>query len=221
MFLVQGKAYEGQITKELVQTIPNRKIVILHHEDIDSTAAYSLINKKVKAIINFKTSMTGSYDHDGVYTLLQASVAVFDIVKIYNSNYCLHKSEVRIWGQFLFVKDGVTWLKIARLKKYNFALVQQLRKVASFGFPKQFHKFASNTIHYATREVDIFSEGYEGDNPLDWLEGENVLIVVRGPNFEKDLEATWSRLKSQKVKVIAVDGAADSLLNQGITPEII
>lgn len=213
MTMIEGIAYENKITKQLTAYIPKEKIAILHHEDIDVMAAHSLIECKVKAVINYKTSMTGQYAHDGVYRLLEAKIPVYDITDVHQTLSNINESYIRIHENRLYQLENDEWIKIATLSPYHFEKVNMLKNKAYEQFPDTFIQFAQNTLIYAQKELFDFLHRQEA---MPWVEGENVLIVVRGANFEKDLLASWRKLKKYNMKVIAVDGAANILLKFGI-----
>lgn len=219
MKVIYSQAFEGLRTKKLVQSIPKRKIAILHHQDIDSTAAEGLIERKVKAVLNFKKSMTGSYEHDGVYQLLVNGIQVFDIVELYQNDTSMHEGIIKIIGNFIYMKDDKEWIRIARVYSYSFSHINQLKKVARLNFNSRFIDFAQNSLQYAKEEIPFFNS--IDNNPFSWVADENVLIVVRGAKFEKDLVAVWPKIKRMRMKIIAVDGAADVLMKQGIVPDAI
>jgi uncharacterized membrane-anchored protein len=53
------------------------------------------------------------------------------------------------------------------------------------------------------------------------IAGRHVLIAVRGESYEDDLDRLGRYLREQRPVVIAVDGAADTLLQAGVRPDII
>ena len=53
------------------------------------------------------------------------------------------------------------------------------------------------------------------------IAGRPVLVAVRGENYEADLARLGRYLREQRPVVIAVDGAADTLLEAGVRPDII
>lgn len=213
MSFIEGRAYENQKTKQLTAYIPKKTIAVLHHEDIDGVASEALIHRQVLAVVNFKTSMTGKYVHDGVYKLLRAGIPVFDVKKFYDDKKNINEKIIRIAAEKMYVWEQNCWRLVAEVREYTEEKVLALKNKAYDNFPKQFKDFAENTLFYAKNELPHF---YSRNPLLPWVENENVLIVIRGTNFQRDLEASWPLLKKKNVKVIAVDGAADSLLQLNI-----
>ncbi|MDE5412232.1 putative cytokinetic ring protein SteA [Alkalihalobacterium chitinilyticum] len=218
---LRGVCYEGQITKDLVKTLPSKSIVVLHHEDIDSTAADALIDKKVKAVINVKQSMTGKYDHNGVLELLQAQIPVYDIVEIVDRNIALHLSKAKIINNELFLYEDNKWLKVAKLYRYTFSRVKDLKKVAFFHSTETYKDFVSNSLTYADKELGDFLSEYQQYQPFSELDGKEVVIVVRGAKYKQDFQVVLPIIKRKKLPIIAVDGAADGLAELGVFPDYI
>lgn len=217
MAFIEGQAFENVVTKELVSYIPKNKIAVLHHEDLDMVAAHSLVEKKVKAVINYKNSMTGKYEHNGVLHLIRSGIPVFDIVQIVKPCH-LNEKNIRLQNNGLFVKRVNRWIEVAKVKSYDLETVKSLKQKAKGEFPQRFTQFVKNTLYYAEKELQDLTKRQE---LFSWLQGENVLIVVRGTDYEKDLRACWPKLKRKKVKVIAVDGAADWLMQFGMKVDAI
>lgn len=217
---IKGIGYEGKKTKDLVKTIPKKGIAILHHEDIDTTAAQSLIEKKVKAVLNYQTSMTGNYEHDGIYLLLKANIPVFDIKVITQP---IDKEKLMIGDGRIFRQIAGVWLEIGKTVRYNMKQIDELKEKAREKLPEQFASFASNSLLYAQKEIADFShvENEKSFSLFSEVRNKEVLIVIRGANYEQDLKAIWPSLRKKKPIIIAVDGAADTLIKWGIEPNII
>ena len=64
---LRGFAFQENKTKVLAERIPARSIAVINHEDLDAVAAESLLKKRVKAVLNLAPSMTGRFDHNGVF----------------------------------------------------------------------------------------------------------------------------------------------------------
>ncbi|MFV8827980.1 putative cytokinetic ring protein SteA [Alkalihalobacterium sp. APHAB7] len=218
---MRGVCYEGQITKDLVKVIPPKSIVVLHHEDIDSTAADALIDKKVKAVINVKRSMTGKYDHNGVLELLEAQIPVYDIVEIVDRNFSLHLSKARIINNELFLYEENKWFNVAKLYRYTIKWVNDLKKVAFFHSTDTYKGFVDNSLSYANRELGDFLSEYQKVQLFNDLDGKEVVIVVRGSKYKKDFLTLMPKIKRKKLPIVAVDGAADGLAELGVFPNYI
>ncbi|WP_209123103.1 putative cytokinetic ring protein SteA [Alkalihalobacillus sp. BA299] len=220
-WFLSGVCYEGQITKDLVKVIPKRSIAMLHHEDIDCTATDALIAKKVKAVLNVKRSMTGRYDHNGVLELLEAQIPVYDIVEMYDRRIKFHLKNIKIVNLDLFVLDNDHWVKVAKVFRYTIKWVYELKKISSYHLTELYKDFVSNSITYAKKELADFLNDSSIYQPFVELDGKEVVIVVRGSKYKKDFLTLLPTIKTKKLPIIAVDGAADGLAELGIIPNYI
>ncbi|QOY36055.1 putative cytokinetic ring protein SteA [Anaerobacillus isosaccharinicus] len=216
---IKGYSFQDERTKRLVERLPKKSIAVIVHQDIDMAAAEKLISCKVKAVINLKTSMSGLFSHKGVEVLLDSKIAVFDVEG---------QLELNLEGKLLLITNGHlfqdvdgVWEFVCKVSRYSYAQVQQLRIVANSNFPKQFKDFVGNSLYYGEKELDLFVKEVQKLPVLRQFLGKEVLIVARGPNYEKDLLLLKPFIKKKKFLIIAVDGGADGLLKIGIKPDFI
>ncbi len=217
---IKGYAFQDEKTKKLVEQLPKNSIAVLVHQDLDMVAAEMLIERGVKAVINFRTSMTGLFVHNGVETLLKANISVFDIEDtFFRSN--LNGQRLMIKDEWLYRDVNGAWQRSCRLKKYTIKEVEQLKNKAKFYFPSQFKAFVGNSLFYGRKELDVFVREVEQIPVLRQFRGKEVLIVARGANFEDDLRIMTNVVKRRGLITVAVDGGADGLLKLGIKPDYI
>ncbi len=217
---IKGYAFQNEKTKKLVEQLPKKSIAVVVHQDIDMAAAEMLIERGVKAVINFRTSMTGLFIHNGVETLLKAKISVFDI------NDPFFRENLN--GQLLLIKDeclfrdiNSKWQFLCKLKKYTLDEIDLLKNKAKSYFPTQFKAFVGNSLFYGEKELDVFVREVQMLPILRQFRGKEVLIVARGANYERDLCLLTKVMKQRNLITIAVDGGADGLLKLGIRPHFI
>ncbi|MBU9724102.1 MULTISPECIES: putative cytokinetic ring protein SteA [Bacillaceae] len=216
-----GKAYFGEITKNLIHNIPSGAIVILKHEDIDIVAAEDLVRKKVKAVINTKTSVTGNLPRTGVLYLLQHGIPVFDLI---NNEKTFLKQEIEIFvgSKVLLEKEtGKGWKLIGEVKEYTERDLQEKIKQGQEKFSNLYSQFAINSFNYAKEEMNIFLQAIE-NLPSYWeLTGKQVFVIARGEGVARDIRLIRPILTNPQAKVIAVDGAASLLFQSNVKPDYI
>jgi len=92
---------------------------------------------------------------------------------------------------------------------------------ARHGLSRELDAFVSNTIEHARQEKSAIL----GDHPFPPLRtriaGRHALVVVRGRDYREDLRAIRSYIEEVRPVLIAVDGAADALVEIGFSPDII
>ncbi|TSB45378.1 putative cytokinetic ring protein SteA [Alkalicoccobacillus porphyridii] len=218
---IKGQLYEGKISKVLVQEIPNDSVVMLWHEDIDALTAESLIKKKVQAVINRKPSMSGKYEHRGVSKLLDAGIDVFDVAYWYGPEEECWNVEISLHGDQLFlIRDGYKIL-LAELSHYNNQHIEALQQKAKAAYQSLLTSFVTNTLTHASNEAQYIVDPIHVPNCLLQVKNRYVLIVARHGSYKQDLHALRRWLMLMNPVIIAVDGAADGLIELGLKPNII
>src|SRR5581483_2225621 len=72
-------------------------------------------------------------------------------------------------------------------------------------------RFAVNTLEYLRDERELMLQTLDLPHLRCPMKGRQVLIVVRGPDHEKDLAALRSYVREMRPVLVGVDGGADAL----------
>lgn len=219
--MVPGVQFKGKVridsrTKELCKRINASEIAVIDHQDIDEVAALSLVQRKVKGVINLSPSMTGKYPNQGPKVLLSAGIPVIDL------------SEGRLVsdlsdGDEIAVVDGVVYKQgkeIGRGRELSLQAVMQVMKRTEDGMSEVLKQFVENTIEWVRTEIDALGQ-VDFPELKTRLDGRHCLIVVRGANYRDDLEAIASYMRDVRPVLIGVDGGADALVELGCKPDIV
>ncbi|GAE36626.1 putative cytokinetic ring protein SteA [Halalkalibacter akibai] len=222
--LIKGPIYEHKQTKKLLHYLPSKSIVLLWHEDLDGVAVNGLLEAKVKAVINGKTSMSGRYNQHHVRTLIQAGIPVFDMTTPDIDKKSFYQGEEAIvYSNELYVQafgENEPHF-ISSLVSYDNELLARKDRQAEANYSNQFQQFVSNTLQYAEKECDWFTQQLEVPSSFNAIKSKDVFIVARNTNYEKDVKVLRHVLKQKDNVIIAVDGAADGLLKHKISPDFI
>ncbi len=222
MNLIKGPIYEHKQTKKLLHFLPKKSIVYLWHEDLDGVAVDGLIDAQVKAVINAKPSMTGRYRQDHVRTLLQAGIPVFDVIRSEKQKDQYHGEEAIIFEDQLYVSQESDPIFIASLFSYTEEVIEKKERQAHSNYSNQFDEFVQNTISYAEKECQWFTKFPKVPNSFSNVASEkDVFIVARNTKYELDIKVVRRAMLKKESVIVAVDGAADGLLKQKITPDFI
>ncbi|MDR0365933.1 MAG: thiamine pyrophosphokinase, partial [Bifidobacteriaceae bacterium] len=81
--------------------------------------------------------------------------------------------------------------------------------------------FAANTMRFVEQESDQFLERQKIPQIATNLEGQTVLMVVRGYHYREDLMVLRSFVREKRPVIIGVDGGADAVLEAGLKPDLI
>ena len=62
---IKGRLKKDRKTKNLTKRLKSGDIALIAHKDIDEVAAISLVEKKIKSIINTEETIRGRYHNQG------------------------------------------------------------------------------------------------------------------------------------------------------------
>ena len=99
--------------------------------------------------------------------------------------------------------------------------VELLMEEASAALSARLDGFTRNTLEYLKVEKDILLSDMWTPPTIVSMRGRHVLVVVRGSDYLKDLQSLRGYIREMSPVLIAVDGGADALLEEGFTPDII
>lgn len=218
---IQGQAFEGKRTKELLHKVPDHAILLLWHEDLDSVTTDAILEKKVRAVVNRRQSMTGTYEHDNIMRLLSAGVIVCDVSEWSGWKDVLNGATTYIKGNQFLIKHQDEYVELAKVDFYTLEKVQLLNEKAKAHFPSMFESFIENTLHHAKINLIDFIEPMTLPATFHEIKHQQVLIVARNGKYKHDVKAMKRWLLLTNPVIVAVDGAADGLLELGLVPHFI
>lgn len=204
-------------TKDLAKRIKPGEIAIIDHKDIDAVAAESLIEAKIKLVINLDKSISGKYPNLGPQRLLDGDVPILDNVEENLFEMLKDGDEIKIINDEIY-KDEQPIGKGTWITK---ELLDIQIKDAKKNISMELDKFIENTLEYAKKEKDIILNGISIPFIKTKIKDRQVIVVVRGQNYKEDLSILQSYIKEENPILIGVDGGADALIEFGYTPQII
>jgi uncharacterized membrane-anchored protein len=215
--LFKGNIAKDKRTKDLAKRIKPGEIAIIDHKDLDEIAANSLVNSKIKAIINQSPSISGKYPNKGPSILLDNGIFIidvdFDLMDRLDEGDLI---EIDEYGNIFKDEEKICNGLIIDKEK-----VESLIKFAYENISEELEKFIDNTIEYAKKEKGMIL----GDVVIPPLKtkfnNKHVLIVVRGQNYKEDLSTIRSYIDEVSPILVGVDGGADALLEFGLIPDLV
>jgi uncharacterized membrane-anchored protein len=223
---VNGPVRAGRRTKLLVKTLKRGDIALIDHDDIDRVSAEDLIAAGVSAVLNCGASSSGSYPNLGPQLLVEAGILLLElpddalfkalsdgdpVVVVYGeqpdgrvSGEVLCKGQVLARGEVLGV-ERVRAETEARRKEIGDAL----------------ERFAHNTIEHMREERELLAGRIDLPRFQTDFRDRSTLVVVRGVEHQRDLRALRPFIRDMRPVIVAVDGGADALLEEGLTPDMI
>lgn len=174
---------------------------------------------QVAAVVNVATSSTGRYPNSGPLVLASAGIPLLDVTPSDLFEVLTEGDTVEVRGEVL-LRDGV---ELARGELIDSAHALTQLATARRNLGDQIEAFAENTLTYLKREKHLLIDEPDlPDVPIEF-EGRHVLIVVRGADYREDLAllAGIGYLSDVRPILVAVDGGADALLEEGFRPDLI
>lgn len=220
-FFLTGTCVVDRSTKRLLKRIQSGQIAVLSHQDLDETAALELIEKNVSAVLNARPTFSGTFESKGARYLLEADIPVFDL---------RHPQDIRqfVDGMTLWLTERVVgcWsgkrpCSLAAVQRLTWDLWRRRWNDAKANRLTQFLKFAENTWQHACRDMKQLLKPVVRLPLRTVLTGHPALIVVRGPDYKRDLVMLRPYLEQVRPVLIGVDGGADALLEMGYRPDVI
>ena len=215
---IRGVVRADRRTKRLVGRLQPGEIALIDHEDLDRLAAESLIERKVRAVLNVGASASGRYPNLGPLVLAAAGIPLIDGV-------APDLFELVREGDLVEIEDGRILHEgavVAKGEPLTMELVQSRLDASKREIGAALERFAENTIEYIRAEREYLLDAIHLPDVRTDLAGRHVLVVVRGYGYKKDLAALrGGYIPDFRPVLIGVDGGADALLDVGLRPDVI
>ncbi len=204
-------------TKRLVGRLRPGEIAVIDHVDLDRVAAEALVAAGVTAVLNARPSISGRYPNAGPEVLLRAGIPLIDDLGEELFQALRDGVQVRIDDDAVYVGDNLVAKGVRQDPERVAAAVAKARA----GLSDALEAFAANTREYLKRERGLLLDGV-GVPDLDTdIAGRHCLIVVRGYDYQADLDVLRPYIREFKPVLVGVDGGADALVEAGYTPDLI
>ena len=216
--VVRGPAKVGRRTKDLTRRIRPGDVAIIDHLDLDRVAAEGLVLAEPAAVVNAAASVSGRYPNVGPLLLAAAGIPLIDGVGSEVMDAVRDGTQVVVEGERVVAGD---WS--ATGTRQTMATLEDAVARAKASMGEELERFAENTLEYLRRERHlVLDEPHVPHVPID-MRDRHVLVAVRGPDYREDLNALRHSgyLNEVRPVLIAVDGAADALLEIGRKPDVI
>lgn len=212
-----GPARLGRKTKDLVKTLRPGDIAVINHRNIDRIAAEDLAASGARLVLNNLPSSDDRYPNGGPLILVEAGLRLIDFPAD---------------DLFELLGDGdrveITGPEIRRDGKLIATGVEQLKPDLDLRLERQRSEihhaladFATNTVTHIQEEGSLLAGSIELPETATVFRDRHVLIVVRGPNYRRDLRALKAYIRDVKPILIGVDGGADAILEAGHRADVI
>src|SRR5436309_7230888 len=234
--VLSGPVRSGRRTKVLVKSLQRGEIALIDHLDIDRVSAEELIGAGVAAVLNCSPSSSGSYPNLGPQLLVEAGILLLDLPDDSLFGALSDGEEIMVagganggWG-----KDGSSRAAAPRQAEVLRAgqllatgQVLDLERVCAETEARRrevsdaLERFAHNTIEHMREERELLAGRIELPRFRTDFRDRSTLVVVRGVGHQRDLRALRPFIRDMRPVIIAVDGGAEAVLEEGIEPSMI
>lgn len=215
--LIGGRVRLDRRTKDLTRRLHPGNIAVINHEDLDLLAAEGLIEHGVAAVVNAGRSIMGRYPNIGPLMLVRANIPLIDNVGAEIFVKLEEGDLVEIDGDKV-VRDGEV---VASGTLMSEAEIKRCMDAARADLSRTVEAFAENTLDFVRKEQALLLDSVRLPELDTRFRGRYALVVVRGYHYKQDLRALRGFVRDMKPVIVAVDGAADACLAEGIKPDVI
>lgn len=212
-----GTARLGRRTKELVRRLGPADIAIIDHTDLDRVSAEELAESGVRVVVNVAPSQSGRYPNPGPLQLVRAGVRLIDVAGAELFEEISDGEQLTVRGASLF-RNGTCIVSGRALEEHELAaaLADQQGRVT-----EALQDFADNTLRYLREEGRLLTEGIDFPILETGFRDRHALVVARGPGHKRDLRMVRPYVRDFRPVLVAVDGGAEALREEGWKPDVI
>ncbi|MGH2795318.1 MAG: putative cytokinetic ring protein SteA [Actinomycetota bacterium] len=214
---IEASARVDRRTKDLIHRLRPGEIAVIDHEDLDRVSAEGLVERGVGVVVNARASITGRYPNTGPAILARAGVPLVDRAGA-------EVLDVVKEGERLTVRGGEILREGEIVAKGELLSGEELDRqlgAAHARMGEELEAFSRNTMAYLAQERELFLSGAGVPETRTQFDGQHALVVVRGYDYKRDLQILRGYMSEVKPVIVAVDGAADALMEEGFKPDII
>lgn len=216
---VSGTARVDERTKRLVTRLRPGDVAVIDHEDIDVVAAESLVAAQPAAVLNAAASSSGRYANEGPLVLLREGITLVDHLGRGVMDAVREGEVVTVSDGEVRTGDGTVLVGTPESE----TSILEIHERSRDRLGDELARFVENTVEYIDHSSDLIDDDLVlPDLGQDWT-GRHVLIVVRGAGYREDLRLLHrtAYVREMRPVIVAVDGGADALLEEGTTPDVI
>jgi uncharacterized membrane-anchored protein len=212
-----GTARLDRRTKRLVRRLGPDDIAIIDHADIDRVSAEELLESGVRVVFNTKPSVTGRFPNPGPLQLVRGGVRLIDVPGADLFDQVRDGEHLTVRGASLFrLRTRLAAGRSLSAEELELRLAQQQDRLA-----EALGGFADNTMRFLRDEASVLTADLQLPQLQTRFRDRHALVVARGPAVRRDLRIVRPYVREFKPVLVAVDGGADALLEEGHRPDVI
>ena len=214
---IEGIARLGHTTKQLTPRLVPGDVAVIDHPDLDRASAENLLASGVVCVLNASSSSTTRYPNPGPLILAEAGVLLLDAPD-------LRLFELLAEGDRLAVTGGRIErdrILLGHGEVQDVAVARENVELGRARLTDALGAFAANTMAHLRSEAHVLAGSLSLPLLRTPVRERSALIVVRGADTRPELQALRSYVRDARPALLAVDGGADALLDEGLAPDVI
>jgi uncharacterized membrane-anchored protein len=215
--LFSGPARLGARTKDLVKRLSPGDVAVIDHAGIDRVAGEDLVATGCRCVINAAPSVSPRYSNQGPAILVESGVHLVDMPGAPLFDVLQDGQPVTVSGGRLIRGGELLWEgQVQDPETIALKYDESRRRIG-----EALESFAENTINHIRDERELLSGQIELPDLETSFRDRPVLVVVRGVDHKRDLRILRPYVRDTRPVVVAVDGGADAVLDDGLHPDMI
>jgi uncharacterized membrane-anchored protein len=212
-----GPVRLGKRTKLLVKRLGPDDIAVIDHAGIDRVAGEDLVATGCRCVINVATSVSPRYANQGPAILVEGGVHLVDMPAAPLFDVLKDGQDVVVEEGRLLRAGEVVW----EGEVQDAATVERAYQEGRERIGEALAAFAENTMRHIQEEQELLSGQIDlPDFDTDFRD-RATLVVVRGVDHKRDLRILRPYVRDTHPALVAVDGGADAILEEGLRPDMI
>ena len=212
-----GPARLGKRTKHLVKRLGPEDIAIIDHAGIDRVAGEDLVATGCRCVVNAAPSVSPRYANQGPAILVDGGVHLVDMPGAPLFELLKDGQEVTVDGGRLLREGELVWEgAVQDAETVERAYEESRRRIG-----EALSAFAENTMRHIQEERELLSGDIDLPDFGTDFRDRPTLVVVRGVDHKRDLRILRAYVRDTHPALVAVDGGADAILEEGLRPDMI
>ena len=192
-------------------------IAIIDHAGIDRVSGEDLVASGVKHVVNVAVSVAPHYANRGPSILVDGGIHLVDMPGAPLFDELRDGEHLTLDGGRLMRGDELVW----EGQVLDRETVERAYEEAERRIGEALEAFAENTMTHIREERELLSGEIALPDFDTVFRDRPVLIVVRGVDHKRDLRILRPYVRDTKPVIVAVDGGANALLEEGLKPDMI
>jgi uncharacterized membrane-anchored protein len=180
-------------------------------------AAEDLVECGVRGVVNVAPSTSSRYPNPGPLILARAGVQLVDTVGAPLFDELSDGDHIVLRGGTVLGPKGI----VAEGHVRTLAELTEVAREQQERIGEAIEAFAENTLTHIREERDLLAGRLVIPELRTDFRDRHALIVVRGTDYRRDLQAIRPYVRDVRPVLVGVDGGGDALLEAGLRPDLI